>query len=118
MSRVSPEFGKLIKELLARHALTFRGAALVSEISGAYWKEMSDGRVPSDNIIGRIAESFDDVDESELLAAAGYAPIPGRVDAVKAVEFALRGQKDIPDEGKDQIVDFVRKIEEKYRKKG
>ena len=118
MSRVSPEFGRLIKEFMARNGLTFRAAGLRSSISAAYWKDMSDGRVPSEDVIERIAESFEDMDIDEMRAAAGYAPIPGRVDAVKAVEFALRGQQTIPEEGKQQIIDFVRRIEEKYRKKG
>lgn len=118
MSRVSPEFGKLIKDLLAEKGLTFRGAGLQSSISAAYWKDMSDGRVPSEEMIEKIAESFEDIDVNELRAVAGYAPIPGRVDPVKAVEFALRGQANIPEEGKKQILEFVRKTELKYQKKG
>jgi len=118
MSRVSPEFGRVIKELLERHNLTLRGAGFKSNISAAYWKDMSDGRVPSEEIIAKIAEAFDDVDENELRAAAGYAPIPGQADAVKAVEFALRGQDNIPEEGKRQILEFVKKIEQNYRNKG
>jgi hypothetical protein len=117
MSRVSPEFGRIIKEFLASRGLSFRAAALQSSISAAYWKDMSDGRVPSDDMVEKIASSFEDVDENELRAAAGYAPIPGRVDPVTAVEFALRGQRSIPEEGKQQILDFVRRIEEKYVKK-
>lgn len=117
MSRVSPEFGKLIRDILAGNNLTFRAAGLKSSVSAAYWKDMSDGRVPSEEVIEKIAESIENVDENELRAAAGYAPKPGRVDPVKAVEFALRGQKNIPEEGKKQILDFVLKIEEKYRKK-
>jgi hypothetical protein len=117
MSRVSPEFGKLVKDLLAKNGMTFRGAGLKSSISAAYWKDMSDGRVPSEDMIEKIAESFEEVDENELRAAAGYSPKAGQIDAVKAVEFALRGQKAIPDEGKTQILEFVRKIEHKYQKK-
>ena len=118
MSRVSPEFGRLIKDLLAGKGLTFRGAGLKSSISAAYWKDMSDGRVPSEEMIEKIAASFEDVDENELRVAAGYAPVPGRLDAVKAVEFALRGHKDIPDEGKRQILEFVGRIEQNYRRRG
>lgn len=117
MSKVSPEFGRVIKELLANHNLTLRGAGFRSNISAAYWKDMSDGRVPSEEIIEKIAESFDDVEENELRAAAGYAPIPGQADAVKAVEFALRGQENISEEGKQQILNFVKKIEQNYRDK-
>lgn len=118
MSRVSPEFGKMIRQFLDDKALTFRGAGLQSSISAAYWKDMSDGRVPSEDMISKIVESFEELDENELRAAAGYTPLAGKVDAVKAVEFALRGQKNIPDEGKQQILDFVQKIEQKYQQKG
>ncbi|MBI2844834.1 MAG: hypothetical protein HYX78_15685 [Armatimonadetes bacterium] len=118
MSRVSPEFGTVIKDFLARNKLTFRAAGFKSNISAAYWKDMADGRVPSEDMISKMAESFDELDEQELRAAAGYVPIPGRVDAVRAVEFALRGQKSIPEEGKSQILDFVRRVEEKYVEKG
>jgi len=84
MSRVSPEFGRLIKDLLARNGLTFRGAGLKSGISAAYWKDMSDGRVPSEDMIEKITRAFEDVDENELRAAAGYALVPGKADAVKS----------------------------------
>ena len=94
--------------------MTVRAAALKSSISAAYWKDMSDGRVPSEEIIERISRRFGDLDENDLRAAAGYALKPEKMDAVKAVEFALRGQKSIPDEGKQQIVEFVREMEERY----
>ena len=74
MSRVSLEFGKLVKDLLVKNGMTFRGAGLKSSISAAYWKDMSDGRVPSEEMIEKIAESFEEVDENELRAAAGYSP--------------------------------------------
>lgn len=117
MSRVSLEFGKLIKDFLRDNGLTFRAAGFKSGISAAYWKDMSDGRVPSEDVMEKIAQSFDNLDENEVRAAAGYAPKQGKVDAVKAVEFALRGQKNIPEEGRQQILDFVQKIESKYQAK-
>ena len=117
MSRVSPEFGKLVKEWMVEHKLTFRAAGLQSSVSAAYWKDMADGRVPSEEMIERMCRSFKDLDEAELRAAAGYAPIPGTVDAVTAVKFALRGQKSISEDGKQQILDFVKKIEQKHGKK-
>ncbi|MCX8053931.1 MAG: helix-turn-helix domain-containing protein [Armatimonadetes bacterium] len=116
MSRVSSKFGKLIKEFLVRNGLTFRGAALQTGISAAYWKDMSDGRVPSEEVIQRISAAFHDLDENELRLAAGYSVKPDNIDAVQAVEFALRGHKGIPPEGKRQILDFVREIEERYCK--
>lgn len=114
MSKVSPAFGEIIKRFLRDNALTFRAAALQSSISAAYWKDMSDGRVPSEEIIERISTCFEGLDENDLRAAAGYAPKPENMNAVKAVEFALRGHQSIPDEGKQQILDFVRQMEADY----
>jgi hypothetical protein len=118
MARISPEFGKLIKDFLVEQGLTFRAAGFKSSLSAAYWKDMSDGRVPSEEVIDRIAETFTAIDQNGLRSAAGYAPVISNVDAVKAVEFALRGQAGLSDLGKKKILDFVRKIEEKYAKKG
>ncbi|OFX14467.1 MAG: hypothetical protein A2Z18_04680 [Armatimonadetes bacterium RBG_16_58_9] len=118
MSRVSAKFGEMIKSFLAQEGLTFRAAGLKSSISAAYWKDMSDGRVPSEGIIERMAECFGELDENDLRAAAGYALKPEHMDAVKAVQFALRGQESIPEEGKRQIIDFVRQMEERYGKQG
>lgn len=114
MGRVSFEFGNRIKDFLQRNKLTFRGAALQSGISAAYWKDMSDGRVPSEEVIARICAAFPELDENELRLAAGYAPKPHEMDAVKAVEFALRGQPDIPEEGKQQILEFVKLVQNRY----
>lgn len=118
MSRVSRAYGEIIKEFLKRNNLTFRAAGLGSSISAAYWKDMSDGRVPSEEIVEKISQCFDELDENELRAAAGYSVKLENLDAVKAVEFALRSQKSIPDEGKKQIVDFVQKMQKKYSDQG
>lgn len=116
MSRVSEEFGRLIHDFLKRNDLTFRAAAFKTGISAAYWKDMSDGRVPSEEVIEKISAVFGELDENELRYAAGYASKPEKIDAVKAVEFALRGNMQIPEEGKRQIIDFVREIKERYSK--
>jgi len=117
MSRVSAEYGRLIKSFLERNHLTFRAAAFGSNISAAYWKDMSDGRVPSDDVIRQIAGAYEDLDENELRAAAGYGARLESMDPVKAVEFALRGQESIPEEGKQQIINFVKQTQKKYAKK-
>jgi hypothetical protein len=104
----------MIKRVMADNSLTFRGAAMRTSISAAYWKDMSDGRVPSEDVIDRIAAEFPEVDGNDLRAAAGYSAKLSAEDTVKAVEFALRGQSRIPQEGKDQILEFVKKIERKY----
>lgn len=114
MSKVSKAFGEIVKSFLVRNKLTFRAAAFQTSISAAYWKDMSDGRVPSEEVIARISDAFDDLDENDLLLAAGYAPKPEKMDAVRAVEFALRGHKNIPKEGKQQILNFVKEMEERY----
>jgi hypothetical protein len=106
----------MVRKFLDDQGLTFRGAGFKSSVSAAYWKDMSDGRVPSEEMISKMAESFKELDENELRLAAGYAPVAGNVGAVKAVEFALRSQDNISDEGKKQILDFVKKIEKKYEK--
>lgn len=116
MSKVSAEFGDAIKAFLQRNSLTFRAAAFKSGISAAYWKDMSDGRVPSDEVIGKIAAPFDDLDENELRAMAGYAPNPNTMDALTAVSIALRHQKDISETGKKQIIEFVREIQRRTTK--
>ena len=116
MAKVSAEFGKIIKSFLECNSLTFRAAAFGSDISAAYWKDMSDGRVPSESVIAQIAERFECLDENELRIAAGYGPKMETMDPVEAVEFALRGQQSIPDEGKSQIVEFVRKMQRQYSK--
>jgi len=117
MTKASAEFGRLVKSFLERNNLTFRAAAFGSGISAAYWKDMSDGRVPSEQVIAQIAAGFDDLDENELRIAAGYGPRMETMDPVKAVEFALRGQESIPDEGKAQIINFVRKTQRRFGKR-
>lgn len=118
MARVSSEFGGLIKSFLTKTGLTLRAAALKSGISAAYWTDMSDGRVPSEDILYRMAQAFSELDENTLRLAAGYGPKMESMDPVEAVEFALRGQKTISDEGKKQIVDFVRETQKKHSESG
>lgn len=117
MSRVSKAFGEKISEFLHENKLTFRAAGLASSISAAYWKDMSDGRVPSEDIIARVAESFEGLDENDLRIAAGYSPKFQGLDAAEAIGVVLRGQDSIPEEGKRQILDFVKEVEQRYAKK-
>jgi hypothetical protein len=114
MSRVSADFAGLIRKILDQNGLTFRAAGLRTSVSAAYWKDMADGRVPSEEVIDRIAVAFTDVSVNELRLSAGYCVKPDSTDAVTAVDFALRSQKSIPEEGKKQILELVRQIEEKY----
>ncbi len=118
MARSSSEFGGLIKSFLTKTGLTLRAAALRSGISAAYWADMSDGRVPSEEILYRMAQSFTELDENAMRQAAGYGPKMESMDPVEAVEFALRGQKTITEEGKKQIIDFVRETQKKHSESG
>ena len=72
MSKVSSVFGEIISSFLKENGLTFRAAGLQTSVSAAYWKDMSDGRVPSEDILARIAGAFDGLDENRLRVAAGY----------------------------------------------
>lgn len=114
MSKVSKQFGAMVSEFMRESDLTFRAAALESSISAAYWKDMSDGRVPSEEIISRMCQRFPQLDENELRAAAGYLPRSDGMDAVGAVEIALRGNRTISAEGKKQILDFVKEKQEQF----
>lgn len=116
MSKVSSAFGELISSFLDENKLTFRAAGLRTSVSAAYWKDMSDGRVPSEDILARIAGAFDELDENKLRVAAGYGPKLDGLGAAEAVGVVLRGQDNIPEEGKRQILDFVKEIEQRYKK--
>lgn len=118
MARSSSEFGGLVKSFLAKTGLTLRAAALKSGISAAYWADMSDGRVPSEDIVHRMSEAFSELDENALRQAAGYGPKMESMDPVEAVEFALRSQKTLSEEGKKQIIDLVREIQGKQSGSG
>lgn len=86
------------------------------------------GRLPDLNdiaLIRRLSEALESspgeiteavqADQEERAREAAVKALPAGLTA--AVEFALRGEKDIPEEGKRQILDFVREIEEKYGEK-
>ncbi len=112
MSKVSAEFGALISGYLREHGLTYRAAALQSQISAAYWKDMADGRVPSAQAIEKVCAAFPDLDKNALLAAAGYAADYDPNDAVAAVECALRNNQSLTETGRRQILEFVREVAE------
>ncbi len=114
MSRVSPGFGNLIRAFLASKKLTFRAASLESGVSAAYWTDMASGRIPSEDVIEKIAAAFGEINENELRSAAGYSLKPGTTDPVEAVDFVLRGQDKLPEKAKREILDFVRETAEKY----
>ena len=118
MSKVSQEFSEFISKFLQEQGLTFRAAGLLSSVSAAYWKDMSDGRVPTEELLAKVAAAFDEIDENELRVAAGYAPRPDSMDAVKAVEIALRRNKDLSEAAKQEVVEFVRSLVERRAQDG
>ena len=116
MSRTSTEFGDKLRQFLRKNRLTLRDAAFVTGLSATYWKNLSDGRIPSARAIDQIAAAFPELDANELRILAGYAAKPD-TDAATAVKLTLRSNSGISEEGINQIVEFVREIEEKYGKK-
>lgn len=116
MSRNSAQFGKLIKSFLKRNNYTLRKVADMSGISTTYWNNMSNGRVPSPELIDKIADIFDELNRNELKIAAGYIPDNADMDAATAVAIALCPNSKIPQEGIDQILEFVKEIEQCYDK--
>lgn len=114
MPKNSPEFGNKIKYFLAEKGLTYRAASFASNISASYWKDMADGRVPSEDVIEKICAVYEDLDENELRNAAGYSFKTCDIDAVKAVELVMRSNDKIPEEGVQQILDFVKEMQIKY----
>ena len=116
MSRTSSEFGEKLRQFLRKNRLTLRDAAFATGLSATYWKNLTDGRIPSARAIDRIADTFPELDANELRVLAGYATKPD-LDPATAVMLTLRTNSGISDEGINQIVDFVREIEEKYGKK-
>lgn len=117
MSKVSNAFGEIIKSFLERNQLTLRAAALQSEVSAAYWNDMADGRVPSEDVINKICITFKDLDENALRDAAGLAPAWDNMDIADAVALYLRHNQSIPEEGARQVIDFVKETMELYDKR-
>ena len=117
MAKVSREFGEIIKSFLERNNLTLRAAALKSEVSAAYWKDMADGRVPSEDVITRICNVFEDLNENDLRDAARLAPMWDDMDIADAVSLYLRHNKSLPEEGVKQVIDFVKETMQRYQNK-
>jgi transcriptional regulator with XRE-family HTH domain len=90
----------------------------------------SNSRVPSPDTIEIIAKalSANEEEHDQLLMSAGYMPKYGKLathkdciqlypsDSVKTISAALRVTIDLSDEGKQQIIDFTKKIKEKHQK--
>jgi hypothetical protein len=123
MMRVSPEFGKLINELFGEDS--FGTAQIRTEVSKAYLVELSKGKVPTAEAIGRLLSGYSDRVTGDfarrMYQVAGYAiPEEWREQAATpsaAVELALRGRKDMSDRAKQEVVDFAKEWEERQKAK-
>jgi hypothetical protein len=72
------------------------------------------GKIPSEDVLIKMAEGLE-IDLKKLRVAAGYE----KPDSVaETVMLALRGTNKIPEEGKRQVIDFVKRMEEKYKDQG
>lgn len=114
MSKVSRAFGDIIKDFLERNNLSLRAASLQSGISAAYWNDMENGRVPSEDIISKICATYEELSENTLRDAAGLAPNWDEMDIADAVALYLRHNQSIPAEGVKQVIDFVNETIELY----
>ena len=114
MTKVIEEFGASVRDALG--GLSPNQAHYKTGVSHEYIRKMTHGVVPSIDIIRRFASGLG-VDPGRLLVAAGYE-IEQPSDAFEAVDLCLRSVDNIPDQGKQQIRVFVKKIEEKYKPHG
>lgn len=108
MARVSVLYGKLISEFLKQKKLTLRAAALDTGVSAAYWNDMANGRVPSEEVIQKICTVYPELDENALRDAAGLAPNWAELDISDAVALYLRHNNNLSAEGAKQVIEFVR----------
>jgi len=116
-------FAGLLRERTARRSQ--REVAAKAGVSPTTIGNYLLGRLPDLNDIGlidRLSEALQTTpgeireaihaDQEERAREAAAKALPVGITA--AVEFALRRAGEIPDEGKRQILDFVREIEERY----
>jgi hypothetical protein len=109
------EFGSLVDKILGE--LSYSKAENISGISGEYLRKMRMGRVPSEDVIARFADAFKErgADLTALRIAAGYEQ-PS--DVVERVAMALRCDKILTDKGKQQVLDLVKELRDKYGEPG
>jgi transcriptional regulator with XRE-family HTH domain len=109
-----PEFAELINKM--SEGLNNEQVAIRIGTSAEYVRKMRKlGQVPSVDILERIANGMKDkgADLHLLKVVAGYEK---PTHAVEAVELGLRTVNNIPEEGKQQIIDFAKRMEKKYQK--
>ena len=121
-ARVRREFAEAVMAALG--GISPNQASYKTGVSDEYIRKMSNGRVPSVDVIRRFAQGMG-VDVQSMLVAAGYEQPPAEDraaaalsemdDHMKGIELSLRCT-DIPERGKQQIMDFVKEMQEKYSK--
>lgn len=113
MSQQTTEYREELADLMLKITAgkSYRQIARDAKISPSTIGNMVIGRVPSSAVCIAVANAVG-IEPGILLSSAGL-PAP---DAVEAVNLALRGT-DLPEEGKQQIVDFARQTREKYSRK-
>lgn len=117
MNKKSENFGSIIRRFRDKSKLSLRAAAAQSGLSAAYWNQMEDGRVPSEQVITKISQIFADLDENELREAAGLAPNWKEMDIAEAVALYMRHNDSVPKEGIDQIAEFVQETIDLYNER-
>ena len=105
---IKEEFARVVKDFM--RGLSAGQVSLKTGISYEYIRRMAYGHVPSEDVLKRFANGMN-VDLQTLRIAAGYEQ---PTDAVEAVALGLRGATNIPEDGKSQIIEFAKMIEEKY----
>ncbi len=120
MGNRNQEWGDCIKALLQRHNLSWRGAEIRcgGAVSSTYIGSMSQGKIPQYDTAVAFLAAFPREEAVRCLRAA-QLPIPEEwdlpVSPLDAVEKMLgRAVPTIPEQGKQQIRDFIKEKMEQY----
>ena len=120
MPEINAQWGSCIKQLLAKHGLSTRGAMLKAGGSPSHTtiRDWSDGIVPKyTELVYRFLGQFPREEAIECLAAGGY-PIPADwqpADPVDRVKIALRASRLLP-ETEARLRDVIDQIETEREK--
>lgn len=107
-----PEFQQAVEDLC--EGLTNEQVSKRTNISAEYVRKMRKlGQVPSREIVESLANGFKDKGDhlEHLLIAAGYKKLS---KAVPAIKLCLESVDDIPDQGKQEILMFVKETKARY----
>lgn len=104
----------MVANTLRDRGLSLRAVSYKTQIHHSTVGEMQKGVVPGRDIVEDFARGLS-LDPKPLLIAAGYEQ-PS--DALTAVQFALRDVENISEAGRQQIREFVEKVQEKYPAEG